>query len=681
MKRLVVLSALVALCAGTAIPLVPGDNSHYVEGESRYIWMPDGDGNPHLVDLQEPVDEAFLRNKNGANNQYWLYTRWNPTNPQVIVNGNANTIWSSNYVASRPLKVIVHGWNSDGNSAINPLIRDAFLAISDANVIVVDWRALANGLYATAAAGVPNVGQHLGNFLVWLINTAGGNWNNVHLVGFSLGAHVVANAGRTAGGRPVRVTGLDPAGPLWSGNSNAISGNAGIYVECIHTDGGLLGIFNPSGNADFYPNGGRNPQPGCWISTCSHSRAYELFASTVRHNHLNGRLCGNINQAQNNQCSGGTFQMGNGVLSKQGYIGVGKVRWQAHFAPFTYALRILHFNTGVAMKLLVVFISAVAWCASASNEILTPGDNSHYVDGESRYIWMPDGDGKNHLVDLQEPVDYALLNSRNGANNAYWLYTRWNPNNPQVIIHGNANSLWSSNYVASRPLKVIVHGWNGSGNSGLNGVITSAFLAVEDANVIVVDWRTLAGSNYITAVAGVPSVGQALGDFVVWLRNTGGGVWTNVHLVGFSLGAHIVGVAGRQAGGRPARVTGLDPAGPLWQTNSNAINSNSGVYVEGIHTDGYILGIFNPIGDADFYPNGGRSVQPGCPDSSCSHERAHSLFASSVYFNHFVGRLCGNLNQAQNNQCTGAQFNMGNSNVNKRGSGIYGLTTGSSWPY
>lgn len=133
---------------------------------------------------------------------------------------------------------------------------------------------------------------------------------------------------------------------------------------------------------------------------------------------------------------------------------------------------------------------------------------------------------------------------------------RSNPNNPQVIVNGNANTIWNSNYVASRPLKIIVHGWNGSGNSGLNGAITSAFLAVQDANVIVVDWRALAGSNYLTAVNGVPSVGQFLGNFIVWLRNTAGGVWTNVHLVGFSLGAHIVGVAGRTAGGRPVRVTG-----------------------------------------------------------------------------------------------------------------------------
>ncbi|XP_022821802.1 pancreatic triacylglycerol lipase-like [Spodoptera litura] len=317
MKFLVVLAALVALSAGSAIPLVPGDNSHYVEGESRYIWMPDGDGKPHLVDLHEPADVETIA-RNGANNQYWLFTRQNPTNAQILVNGNANSVANSNYRANRGLKVIVHGWNSNGNSAMNPQITSAFLAVQDVNVIVVDWRALANSNYITATNGVPGVGQFLGNFLVWLINTAGGNWNNVHLVGFSLGAHVVGNAGRQAGGRPARVTGLDPAGPNWGGNSNALNGNAGQYVEAIHTDGGLLGIFDRIANGDFYPNGGRNPQPGCWISTCSHSRAPELFASSVRTNHFVARQCTNIQQAQNVQCAGNAFNMGNGIISKRG---------------------------------------------------------------------------------------------------------------------------------------------------------------------------------------------------------------------------------------------------------------------------------------------------------------------------------------------------------------------------
>lgn len=133
---------------------------------------------------------------------------------------------------------------------------------------------------------------------------------------------------------------------------------------------------------------------------------------------------------------------------------------------------------------------------------------------------------------------------------------RSNPTTPQLITFGNANSIRASNYAANKPLKVIVHGWSGSLNSGLNARITAAFLAAYDVNVIVVDWRALAASRYIVAFLGVPSVGEYIGNFVTWLINTGGGNWNNVHFVGFSLGAHAVGVAGRTARARPMRVTG-----------------------------------------------------------------------------------------------------------------------------
>lgn len=114
------------------------------------------------------------------------------------------------------------------------------------------------------------------------------------------------------------ISGLDPAGPQWGGNSNALNRFNGVYVESIHTDGGLLGIMDPISDADFYPNGGRNPQPGCWISTCSHSRATQLFASSVRFNHFIGRQCTSLQQAENNQCTGTALNMGNSILTKRG---------------------------------------------------------------------------------------------------------------------------------------------------------------------------------------------------------------------------------------------------------------------------------------------------------------------------------------------------------------------------
>lgn len=37
------------------------------------------------------------------------------------------------------------------------------------------------------------------------------------------------------------------------------------FVDIIHTTAGYLGIKDPIGHVDFYPNGGVPPQPGCGI--------------------------------------------------------------------------------------------------------------------------------------------------------------------------------------------------------------------------------------------------------------------------------------------------------------------------------------------------------------------------------------------------------------------------------
>lgn len=58
------------------------------------------------------------------------------------------------------------------------------------------------------------------------------------------------------------VAGMDPAGPSWRLNPLALNREDARYVEAIHTDGNILGIFDPIGHANFYPNGGMNPQPG-----------------------------------------------------------------------------------------------------------------------------------------------------------------------------------------------------------------------------------------------------------------------------------------------------------------------------------------------------------------------------------------------------------------------------------
>ncbi|GBP27136.1 Inactive pancreatic lipase-related protein 1, partial [Eumeta japonica] len=191
--------------AVTAVPVLNDDLESRVY--PRFIQFPDGEGVLHDVDLEEPVDEVLLEEarRNPDRNQYFLYTRRNPTTLQTLGFNDAASIHNSNFDFRHPVVVIVHGWLSKSDTSINPAIRDAYLAKSEANVVIMDWRHLAIGGYVTAVNGVPAMGRHLGQFINFL-HSLGLPYSNVHLVGFSLGAHLVGNAGRETGGRVARVT-------------------------------------------------------------------------------------------------------------------------------------------------------------------------------------------------------------------------------------------------------------------------------------------------------------------------------------------------------------------------------------------------------------------------------------------------------------------------------------------
>ncbi|KAJ2949528.1 hypothetical protein O0L34_g15449 [Tuta absoluta] len=333
------------------------------------------------------------------------------------------------------------------------------------------------------------------------------------------------------------------------------------------------------------------------------------------------------------------------------------------------------------MKVLILFIISIA----AGLAIPAADFSSEELKMYPRFIEVPDGDGNPHQIDLNEEPDHELLDeiTRNPANNNYLLYTRHNLS-PQTLHMDDVYSIVFSNFNPDWPIIVVAHGWLSNQKSSLNPVIRDAYLDRMDANVIIIEWRRLAMSNYITAVRGVPAVGKGLGKFLKFLHKVTGAPYENMHLIGFSLGSHLVGNAGRETGGRVGRITALDPAGPLWNTNSKRINPDDAQYVEGIHTDGGYtiggLGIGKPIGDADFFPNGGVS-QPGCLTNICNHNRAWEFFAASVTYDHLVGLRCNSNLQVTLNTCRGPALKMGNSDLNKRGSGMYRVNTARRYPY
>lgn len=95
------------------------------------------------------------------------------------------------------------------------------------------------------------------------------NLSNVHVIGHSLGGHVsgfIGKAFKTRTNLSIgRITALDPSGPLIcpTDPETRLNGTDADIVVTIHTDGMVFGYFWVIGGIDFYPNGGKRPQPGC----------------------------------------------------------------------------------------------------------------------------------------------------------------------------------------------------------------------------------------------------------------------------------------------------------------------------------------------------------------------------------------------------------------------------------
>ncbi|XP_016964985.1 lipase member H-A isoform X2 [Drosophila biarmipes] len=186
------------------------------------------------------------------------------------------------------VKLIVHGYlGSRTHGSIMPL-RNAYTAQGFENVLVADWGPVANLDYPTSRLAVKKVARVLAKLLEEFLQRHGINLEGVHIIGHSLGAHIAGLIGRYFNGTLGRVTGLDPALPLFSSRSDdSLHSNAAQFVDVIHTDYPLFGDIRPRGTVDFYPNFGLAPQPGCEnvdvvaANSCSHNRAVMFYAESI----------------------------------------------------------------------------------------------------------------------------------------------------------------------------------------------------------------------------------------------------------------------------------------------------------------------------------------------------------------------------------------------------------------
>ena len=230
-----------------------------------------------------------------------------------------------------------------------------------------------------------------------------------------------------------------------------------------------------------------------------------------------------------------------------------------------------------------------------------------------------------------------------GRPNESIKYDNRGPNPVARELVNYIEPLIEQNVIASqKQIKIIfiVHGFRSDINTPWMEAMRKTILRRENKRgvVVIVGWGR--GSNlhfwqYSKAAANIKPVGKWLGEVVNRLTS---GIHSKrcitinplIWGVGHSLGAHLLGIAGRNSNGSFDRISGLDPAGPLFKEEYKDIrlDKKDAKFVDVIHTDGFEkwpnvhYGTLLPLGTIDFYPNWG-GEQPGVSYGSGMHGEDH----------------------------------------------------------
>lgn len=199
-------------------------------------------------------------------------------------------------------------------------------------------------------------------------------------------------------------------------------------------------------------------------------------------------------------------------------------------------------------------------------------------------------------------------------------------------------NLTNADFEPRWPLKILIHGFNGNQYASPNLESRPVLLRTQPVHVISVDYSSLAAfpCYYPWAVSNARVVARCLAQLTDNLIESGIYMDKDIHLIGFSLGAQIAGLAANSVKQPLRRITGvcerklstfyatssisvypsvgLDPAGPAFVTHnrSEKLDATDAEFVDVIHTDPFFYSTLDRSGHADFYPNLDKFFQPGC---------------------------------------------------------------------
>lgn len=138
----------------------------------------------------------------------------------------------------------------------------------------------------------------------------------------------------------------------------------------------------------------------------------------------------------------------------------------------------------------------------------------------------------------------------------------------------------------------------------------------------MVNWQDMADGSYLLdALPNAKKLGKIIGQKLVEMTQNQGFPLDKLHVVGHSLGGQLTGYVGRtviensEGKLKVPRISALDPAFPGFYPAVAAthLSYKDAGFVDIIHTDAWLYGTPTSTGSVDFWPNAGKTLQPGCP--------------------------------------------------------------------
>ncbi|XP_069682917.1 endothelial lipase-like isoform X2 [Periplaneta americana] len=126
---------------------------------------------------------------------FYLYTTEHPE-PRLLDLNYPDNITSSLFMMDSPFKLLLHGYGENYTLTANSVLRSVYLSSGNYNVIVASYGALVpDGCYIHGTINLPVIANCTAQLIDFLVKKMKVPLQNIHVIGFSLGAQVAGQAG------------------------------------------------------------------------------------------------------------------------------------------------------------------------------------------------------------------------------------------------------------------------------------------------------------------------------------------------------------------------------------------------------------------------------------------------------------------------------------------------------